>query len=150
MTMGDRIAVMQSGLVQQVDAPLNLYNHPANIFVAGFIGSPSMNFFDARVSKNGSGYVFDAGSVKLAAPASRTDALKPYEGKTVVFGVRPEDLFDKRLSMVPAEAGNTFQSLVEVTEPMGDRIHLYLASPPHTLVANVDAECQAQDEQPIE
>jgi len=150
MTMGDRIAVMQSGLVQQVDAPLNLYNHPANIFVAGFIGSPSMNFLDARVTRNGDGYTFDAGSIKLAAPASRKEALKPYEGKTVVFGVRPEDLLDKRLSMVPAEAGNTFQSLVEVTEPMGDRIHLYLASPPHTLVANVDAECQAQDEQPIE
>jgi multiple sugar transport system ATP-binding protein len=150
MTMGDRIAVMQSGLVQQVDAPLNLYNHPANIFVAGFIGSPSMNFFDARVSRNGDGYSFDAGSIQLAAPSSRTEALKSYEGKTLVFGVRPEDLIDKRLSMVPAEPGNTFRSLVEVTEPMGDRIHLYLATPPHTFVANVDAQCQAQDEQEIE
>jgi multiple sugar transport system ATP-binding protein len=150
MTMGDRIAVMQSGLVQQVDAPLNLYNHPANIFVAGFIGSPAMNFFDARVTRNGDGYTFDAGSIRLAAPASRTEALKPYEGKSLVFGVRPEDLIDTRLSMVPAEPGNTFKSLVEVTEPMGDRIHLYLATPPHTFVANVDAQCQAQDEQEIE
>jgi multiple sugar transport system ATP-binding protein len=150
MTMGDRIAVMQSGLVQQVDAPLSLYNNPANMFVAGFIGSPSMNFLDATVSRNGDGYMIDAGSVKVAAPRSRTEALKPYEGKAIVFGVRPEDLFDKRLSMVPAEPGNTFQAMVEVTEPMGDRIHLYLASPPHALVANVDAECQAQDEQAIE
>jgi multiple sugar transport system ATP-binding protein len=150
MTMGDRIAVMQSGLVQQVDAPLNLYNRPANMFVAGFIGSPSMNFFDVTVSRDGDGFLFDAGTIRLAAPKSRAEAIQPYEGKTIVFGVRPEDLFDKRLSMAPAEAGNTFRSLVEVTEPMGDRIHLYLAAGPHALVANVDAECQAQDEQEIE
>jgi multiple sugar transport system ATP-binding protein len=150
MTMGDRIAVMQSGLVQQVDAPLNLYNHPANMFVAGFIGSPAMNFFDATVVPDGDRPIIDAGSFKLAAPASRVEALKPYLGKSIVFGVRPEDLFDKKLSMVPAEPGNTFRALVEVTEPMGDRIHLYLAAPPHAFVANVDAECLAQEDHELE
>jgi multiple sugar transport system ATP-binding protein len=146
MTMGDRIAVMSAGLVQQVDAPLNLYNRPANMFVAGFIGSPSMNLFDAAVSRDGDGYYLDAGSIKVKAPASRTDALKPYEGKTVVFGVRPEDICDAERSSIPPVPGNTFKSLVEVTEPMGDRIHLYLAAGPHSLIANVDAECQAQEE----
>jgi len=150
MTMGDRIAVMRDGIVQQVDAPLSLYNHPANVFVAGFIGSPSMNFIDARVVRDSSGYLIDAGSFTLQAPASRTEALSPYEGKTILFGVRPEDLFDRSQTMVPATPGNTLQAMVEVTEPMGDRVHLYLASGPHAFVANVDAETKAQEDQPLD
>jgi multiple sugar transport system ATP-binding protein len=150
MTMGDRIAVMRDGIVQQVDAPLSLYNHPANVFVAGFIGSPSMNFIDARVVRDTDGYRVDAGSFTLQAPASRIEALRPYEGKTIIFGVRPEDLFDRSLSMVPATPGNTLEALVEVTEPMGDRVHLYLASGPHAFVGNVDAETKAQEDQPLD
>jgi multiple sugar transport system ATP-binding protein len=150
MTMGDRIAVMSDGVVQQVDAPLTLYNQPANVFVAGFIGSPAMNFVPARVVSEGEGLVIDAGSFKVQAPNSRVEALRPYAGKEILFGERPEDIFDLALSMVPAAPGNTLSALVEVTEPMGDRIHLYLSAGPHNLVGNVDAESKVQEEQQAE
>jgi multiple sugar transport system ATP-binding protein len=150
MTMGDRIAVMNEGVVQQVEAPLTLYNQPANMFVAGFIGSPAMNLVPSRVLANGDGLTIDAGGFKVQAPASRTEALKPYAGKEIVFGVRPEDIFDRSISMVPAQPGNTIAAMVEVTEPMGDRIHLYLASGRHNLVANVDAESKVQEEREAE
>jgi multiple sugar transport system ATP-binding protein len=150
MTMGDRIAVMNEGLVQQVDAPLTLYNQPANMFVAGFIGSPSMNFVPSRIVADGEGLMIDAGSFKVQAPPSRVDTLKPYAGKEIVFGIRPEDIFDRAVSMVPAQPGNTIKALVEVTEPMGDRIHLYLAAGPHSLIANVDAESKLQEEREAE
>jgi multiple sugar transport system ATP-binding protein len=150
MTMGDRIAVMSDGVVQQVEAPLTLYNQPANMFVAGFIGSPAMNFVPSRVVADADGLVIDAGSFKVQAPASRLEALRLYVGKEIVFGVRPEDIFDGELSMVPAQPGNTIRALVEVTEPMGDRIHLYLAAGTHNLVANVDAESKVQEEREAE
>jgi len=150
MTMGDRIAVMNDGVVHQVEAPLTLYNQPANIFVAGFIGSPAMNLIPSRVVPDGDGLMIDAGSFKVQAPASRVAALQPYVGREIVFGVRPEDIFDRALSMVPAQPGNTMKALVEVTEPMGDRIHLYLAAGAHNLVANVDAESKVQEEREAE
>jgi multiple sugar transport system ATP-binding protein len=150
MTMGDRIAVMNDGVVQQVEAPLTLYNQPANMFVAGFIGSPAMNLVSSRVVANGDGLMIDAGSFKVQAPPSRVETLQPYAGKEIVFGVRPEDIFDAALSMVPAQPGNTMKALVEVTEPMGDRIHLYLSSGSHNLVANVDAESKVQEEREAE
>jgi multiple sugar transport system ATP-binding protein len=152
MTMGDRIAVMKDGYLQQCDTPLNLYHHPVNIFVAGFIGSPSMNFIDTKVVRNGDGYVLDAGSFKVQAPKRGNDALKNYEGQTVAFGVRPSDIFGS--SHLPPNlqpnGGNTFKALCEVTEPMGDRMHLYLSNAPHSLVADVDAETSVQEEREVE
>jgi multiple sugar transport system ATP-binding protein len=150
MTMGDRIAVMNDGLVQQVEAPLTLYNQPANIFVAGFIGSPAMNLIPARVVADGDGLIIDAGSFKVQAPASHVAALRAYAGKEIVFGVRPEDILDRALLAAPADPGNTIKALVEVTEPMGDRIHLYLSTGGHNLVANVDAESKVQEEREAE
>jgi multiple sugar transport system ATP-binding protein len=150
MSMGDRIAVMRDGVVQQVDAPLTLYNEPANVFVAGFIGSPAMNFVEARILAEGNETVIDAGSFRLQAPANRAALLRPYQGQTVLFGVRPEHLADKSLSMVPAEPGNTFTATVEVTEPMGDRVYITLSAPPHNLIASVDPETRAQEDQPLE
>jgi multiple sugar transport system ATP-binding protein len=153
MTMGDRIVVMKDGLIQQCDSPLNLYHHPVNVFVAGFIGSPSMNFIDATVGKNGTdGYTLDAGSFKLQAPASATESLKAYEGKVVSFGVRPSDIFgsDQLPPNLKSNGGNTIQALCEVTEPMGDRIHLYLSNAPHSFVADVDSETNVQEEKELE
>jgi multiple sugar transport system ATP-binding protein len=128
MTMGDRIAVMNDGLLQQVDAPLVLYNRPANIFVAGFIGSPAMNFLDVTVRRNGQGLLYDAGSFKVAVPKSHEDRLGKYLDQQVKFGIRPEDIFDRALSMVEARPENTIKARVEVTEPMGDRVHLFLST----------------------
>jgi multiple sugar transport system ATP-binding protein len=152
MTMGDRIAVMKDGVLQQCDTPLNLYHQPANIFVAGFIGSPSMNFIDAQVVKNNGGYLLDAGSLKVQAPARSVEPLTPYEGQTVAFGIRPSDLFgrDHLPPSLSPNGGNTIQALCEVTEPMGDRMHLYLSSAPHSFVADVDAETKVQEDREVE
>ncbi|MBI4659320.1 MAG: sn-glycerol-3-phosphate ABC transporter ATP-binding protein UgpC, partial [Verrucomicrobia bacterium] len=95
MTMGDRIVVMKDGLIQQIDTPLHLYNHPANRFVAGFIGSPSMNFMEGRLSADGNGgLIFDEGSVRLQISKKYDRYLHDHIGKEVVFGIRPEDIFD--------------------------------------------------------
>jgi multiple sugar transport system ATP-binding protein len=148
MTMGDRIAVMKDGVLQQCDTPLNLFHHPANMFVAGFIGSPSMNFMDARVVRDGDALHLQAEGFRVRAPRSQAEKLQGYEGQTVVFGVRPTDLFGK--DHVPpslkASDGNTVRALCEVTEPMGDRMHLYLSVGPHSMVADMDAETQVQEE----
>ena len=135
MTMGDRIAVMKDGVMQQCDTPLNLYHHPVNMFVAAFIGSPSMNFVDVKVVKNTEGYLLDAGAFKVQAPARGAEKLKPYEGQTVAFGVRPPDLFgkDHLPPNLKATDGNTLRALCEVTEPMGDRMHLFLSAGGHAL-----------------
>ena len=152
MTMGDRIAVMKDGLMQQCDTPLNLYHRPANIFVAGFIGSPSMNFMDVQVAADADGVVLDAGSFKVRAPARAAEPLKAYEGQTVAFGVRPSDIFgsDQLPPSLRPDSGNTLKALCEVTEPMGDRMHLYLSNAPHSFVADVDAETNVQEEHEID
>ena len=152
MTMGDRIVVMKDGFVQQCDTPLNLYYHPTNMFVAGFIGSPSMNFVDAKVGRAGDAIVLDCGSFKVTAPAKAREALKAYDGQTVVFGIRPTDIFgkDHLPPNVTAQPGNTFKALCEVTEPMGDRMHLYLSTGETSLVADVAAETKVQEERDLE
>src|SRR5512136_240006 len=93
MTMASRIAVMKDGLLQQIDTPQHLYDHPNNVFVAGFIGSPSMNFFDATLVDQDSKLFVDGGTFKLAVPESKKATYLPYKGKKVVFGIRPEDIF---------------------------------------------------------
>jgi multiple sugar transport system ATP-binding protein len=152
MTMGDRIAVMKDGIIVQLDAPKEIYENPVNMFVAGFIGSPSMNFIDAQVVRNTEGYVLDGGSFKLQAPARAVEKLQPYEGKTVAFGVRPSDIFGS--THLPPNlhpnGGNTMKALCEVTEPMGDRVHLYLSTPPHSFVADMETETQVQEEHEID
>jgi len=150
MTMGDRIAVMKDGLLQQVDTPLALYNHPANMFVAGFIGSPPMNFIEATVQNTSDGVWIDAGSFRVKAPSERADALKSYLGKPVIFGVRPEDIFDKNLSLVPATPENTVTVTVDVMEPMGAIVTMNLLNGGHMLVATIDAETKAKENEPLD
>ncbi|MDH7601029.1 MAG: sn-glycerol-3-phosphate ABC transporter ATP-binding protein UgpC [Armatimonadota bacterium] len=151
MTMGDRIAVMCDGVIQQVDTPLNVYNRPANKFVAGFIGTPSMNFLDARVVDGADGCMIDAGSFKVRPPQDKVDLLKPYIGKEVIFGIRPEDIFDKELSsIVQPTADNTIRALVDVIEPMGPIVTMYLTCGNHSLVASIDAETKAREGQEID
>ena len=147
MTMGDRIAVMKDGIVQQVDSPMGLYTRPANMFVAGFIGTPSMNFIDATLGKSGDRYVVDAGSFKVVIPKGKDGKrFESYVGKPVVFGVRPEDIFDKAISqlLTPTEE-NTIKSLVDVIEPMGAIVTMYLTTGKHSLVATIDAETKAKE-----
>jgi multiple sugar transport system ATP-binding protein len=152
MTMGDRIVVMRDGLVQQVDTPMGLYNKPANIFVAGFIGTPAMNFVDASLRKKGDQFIVDSGGFSVGVPASRTSAnLDSYVGKQVVFGVRPEDMFDKVLSsLVAPTPDNTIKVTVDVIEQMGHVVTMYLTSGKNTLVGTIDAETKAKENQEFE
>ena len=143
MTMGDRIMVMCGGLIQQVDTPLGLYNKPANKFVAGFIGTPSMNFLNVTIEDGG---VINSGCFKVKPPADKCELLKPYVGKEVDFGIRPEDIFDKNLTnLVQATSDNVAQATVEVIEPMGSTVTLYLNCGQHAMQATIDAETKAKE-----
>jgi multiple sugar transport system ATP-binding protein len=151
MTMGDRIAVMKDGVIQQVDTPLGLYNHPATMFVSGFIGTPSMNFLNAKISNGSEGYVIDGGCFRVKAPQEKAELLKDYVGKEVIFGIRPEDIFDKNLAnIVPSTPDNQAKAIVDVIEPMGPIVTMYLRCGEHSLVATIDAETKAKEGQEIE
>ena len=127
MTMGTRIVVMKDGIVQQIDTPSNLYNKPCNQFVAGFIGSPQMNFFEAKLVKKNDGLWAEFGkeAIKIPEGKAKKPELAPYIGKTVVLGIRPEEMHDDEafLSTYPDATASAF---VEVTEMMGAETYLYL------------------------
>ncbi len=137
MTMASRIAVMNYGVLQQIDSPQSLYDHPDNLFVAGFIGSPAMNFFDAKVTKDGSNIYVDTGAFSVKIPDGRVDVYMPYEGKSVIFGLRPEDIYDPKYE-APDIIGEPVEGNVEVTELMGNEIFVFLKSGDHDYVARVD------------
>jgi len=152
MTMGDRIAVMNDGILQQCDTPLNLYHHPRNRFVAGFIGSPGMNFLEMRVIENADGFYFESEDIQLQAPASRAKVLLPYAGKVLLLGIRPQDIYDRAhlpASLV-AQKGNTIKARCEVTEQMGDATHLFLQAGNHALVAAVTEETAPEPNEELE
>ncbi len=143
MTMGDRIVVMRDGLVQQVDSPLNLYERPANLFVAGFIGSPAMNFVDATLAARDGTTRVDAGGFALEIPPDTAGRLAGWVGKKVVFGIRPEDIQDRALAG-DAPAGWTIVAGVDVHEPLGSDVILYLTAGGSSIVARVDARTSAK------
>jgi multiple sugar transport system ATP-binding protein len=136
MTMATRIAVITDGKLQQLDTPQNLYNQPANLFVAGFIGSPAMNFFPATVRAYGT-LGPETGEFTVPIPADRSRTLEPYKGKDVVVGIRPEDIHD--IEFLPRNLPSAkISATVDVTELMGNEILLYLVAGQNTLVARVD------------
>ena len=144
MTMGDRIVVMKDGIVQQIGTPLDLYNKPQNKFVAGFIGTPSMNFLDVVVKKEGDTLYLDGESFKIKIPAEIKSFVEPYAGKEVTLGVRPQDIYDYSFSQDMAEIdGNVINTTVDIVEPLGSEQTLYLVTGPHTLVAQLDMRTQA-------
>lgn len=131
MTMGDRIVVMKDGFIQQVDAPQVLYDEPRNVFVAGFIGSPQMNFIDAKLtSKDGKlvvlyGDMNKPFELELPEAKAKLPGVADYVGKDVLMGVRPEDLHDEEMYLSAATTGK-FDVDVDVTEMMGSETHLHL------------------------
>ena len=142
MTMGDRICVMKDGHIMQVAEPLELYNHPANVFVAGFIGSPPMNFFHGTIEKTTEGLVFveknpKATPLRLTLTAALSRAGINHVGRPVIFGIRPEDVQDA-LTVSDAAPGTTLEVKVEVSEPMGAETLLYLDSGAHSFIARVN------------
>ncbi|MCC6730073.1 MAG: sn-glycerol-3-phosphate ABC transporter ATP-binding protein UgpC [Chthonomonadales bacterium] len=151
MTMGDRIAVMSQGLMQQCDTPLNLFNHPANVFVAGFIGSPAMNFVAVTVRSEGEGTVLDAGAFKVTVTPEQAVTAAPYMGQECVFGIRPEDIHDRCLEgLVKAMAGNTIRVGVDVIEPLGNDVEMYLTAGELQMTAMIDSKTQAKVGEQIE
>lgn len=138
MTMGDRIVVMKEGVIQQVAPPMELYDQPANRFVAGFIGSPPMNFFEGRLEQRNGGFYFNEGHSEVQIDTEYQDKLMPYENKSIVFGVRPEDIVDA-LYATDANPGHQIKARVEVVEPMGAEIFIYLNTGHNAFIARVDA-----------
>jgi multiple sugar transport system ATP-binding protein len=141
MTMATRIAVINKGVLQQLDTPQNLYDHPNNLFVAGFIGSPAMNFFPGKLRKDNGHVIMDAGDFSVKIPSKK---VKPYEGhvgKDIIFGIRPENIHDAEY--VPSNIDSEKVAVkVDVTELMGNEIFLYLVSGKNTFVARVDPRSQ--------
>ncbi|MEG6567158.1 sn-glycerol-3-phosphate ABC transporter ATP-binding protein UgpC [Thermoanaerobacterium saccharolyticum] len=145
MTMGSRIVVMKDGVIQQVDKPQVIYEHPDNLFVAGFIGSPQMNFIDARLeSENGKVYASFKG-FKIVVPDGIVKRLKDesYIGKEVVLGIRPEDLHDEEV-FLEAYPDSVIETKVDVTELMGSETYLYLDLQGQPLTARVDPRSTAK------
>ncbi len=152
MTMATRIVVMKDGLVQQIDTPQNLYDYPVNLFVAGFIGTPQMNFISCKLEKKDANlYVtFGKNSIKLPADKANNPALKEYIGQNVIIGVRPECIHDDpaHIASMPDSVMNV---TVDVTELMGAEIYLYLgfdgqedATNGKNIIARVSARSSAR------
>jgi multiple sugar transport system ATP-binding protein len=137
MTMATRIAVMKDGILQQVDTPQYLYDHPNNIFVAGFMGSPSMNFFEATLVEADGKVWVDGGTFRLEIPPKHLDLARKYKGNQVVFGTRPEDI-QMREYAPPGIAPAFMQAQVDVTETMGNEIFAYLLTGKKSFVARLD------------
>jgi len=137
MTMGDRIVVMKDGFIQQVDTPQNLFEHPCNMFVAGFIGSPQMNFMEGVFDKDTDGYFFKVGGNKLRFPSGRVNGtMKDYKGRAVTLGIRPEDIYDDDLALANEE-NSIIDAEIEVRELMGSETYLYLKYGSEQLMARV-------------
>lgn len=137
MTMASRIAVMNQGILQQIDTPQQLYDKPDNIFVAGFIGSPAMNFFNGHIRKGDGALFIDNGVFKLRIPEDRTAVYTPYVDKQVVFGIRPEDIYDPKFTP-PGIDPQPVEAKIDVTELMGNEIFVYLNAGDNSFVARVD------------
>ena len=144
MTMGTRIAVLRDGVLQQLGDPQNVYDHPINMFVAGFIGSPAMNFFDAKVV----GTVDDmklelSGSIALAVPPDRRSMYAQYLDKDVIYGLRPEDMFDPAFAPSRATLDQRVRGQVDVLEPLGSEVYLYMIIGENSFIARIDPRSEA-------
>jgi multiple sugar transport system ATP-binding protein len=143
MTMASRIAVMNKGILQQLDTPQHLYDKPDNVFVAGFIGSPAMNFFPATLVKADGGLVVDAEDFKVKIPDQTAATYMPHAGKKVIFGVRPEDIHNPLFAPQNIHT-SPIEAKVDVTELMGYEILLNMVSGKNTFVARVDPRTRFQ------
>lgn len=139
MTLGTRIVVLKDGLIQQVDTPQNLYNKPNNIFVAGFIGSPQMNFMDAVVSRKGNVVNFKIGDYDIKLPSSKTAPFQDgdYDGKTVVLGIRPEDVHDSQAFISSSQEG-VIAANIKAYELLGAEVFLYFDFEGSEMIARVN------------
>ncbi len=149
MTMATRIAVMEDGVLQQVGPPQELYDRPQNMFVAGFIGSPSMNFFRATVKGQREEMHLDAGCFRVPVPASRVNDFLPYVGKEVMFGIRPENVHDPEYRPPDIEAAPVMAN-VDVCELMGSEVFLHLVADCGPFMARVDPRTRCRPGQEVQ
>jgi multiple sugar transport system ATP-binding protein len=143
MTMGTRICVLSAGELQQIDTPFNLYHNPRNLFVAGFIGSPAMNFFDATLKDDTGTLVAETGAFKLQIPAKQAEIYKNHVGQKVIIGIRPEDIHDvdyQPPGIIPA----VVEANVDVVEQMGNEMVVYLESDGKSFISRMDPRTQAR------
>lgn len=146
MTLGTRIVVMKDGIVQQIDTPQNLYDHPRNLFVAGFIGSPQINLIDVEVLKEDDGIYVKNDHIKLKLPEQKGRVLedKNYIGKKVVFGIRPESLYDDDDYLEKTDQGSIIEAKVRVYELMGAEVYLYFDLGDDQITARVKPSTKAR------
>ncbi len=149
MTMATRIAVMNKGILQQLDSPQHLYDHPANLFVAGFIGSPAMNFFDATLQEKDGALWVQTEGFALQVPPERRAQYAAVIGKPVIFGIRPEDIHNSVFAP-PGIPTQLIHAKVDVTELMGNEIFVYLLSGKTSFVARVDPRSRYELGQDVE
>ena len=145
MTMGTRIVVMKDGFIQQVDSPQNLYDAPCNKFVAGFIGSPQMNFLDAVCQVEDDDVYLTIGEMKLRLPETKAEKLKAggYDGKTVVLGIRPEDVHDEQM-FIETSPNTVIEAKIRVYEMLGAEVFLYFDYEGSSMTARVDPRTTAR------
>jgi multiple sugar transport system ATP-binding protein len=161
MTMGDRIVVMKDGYIQQIDSPMNLYANPVNKFVAGFIGSPQMNFIESKLVMLNNKYTIEFGSEDtkttrgrkfyVEIPAHKVDheALQHYVDKDVILGIRPENISDEEYDIANAKTG-VIEAIVDVTEMMGAETYLYLSCEQFPMTVRVSSRSQARPQDIVE
>ncbi|REJ33883.1 MAG: glycerol-3-phosphate ABC transporter ATP-binding protein [Bacillota bacterium] len=146
MTMGDRIVVLKDGVIQQVGAPLEIYENPENVFVGGFIGSPAMNFMNGVLKRDGDDYIVDLQAFRLKVPEEKVQKhpkIKEYVDKPVVFGIRPEDIADAQL-LPEEERRQVVTAQVAVTEPMGSEVYVHFEAGEHRFIGRLDAATAAR------
>ena len=146
MTLGTRIVVMNAGVVQQVDTPRKLYDEPCNLFVAGFIGSPQMNFLDAKCEVSGDKVVLNVGPAKIELPPAKAKKLIDggYAGKTVVLGIRPEDVHDEPM-FIASSPNTVIEATIRVYEMLGAEVYLHFDYEGTTMTARVDPRTTARN-----
>ncbi len=146
MTMGTRIAVMQAGVLQQLDAPQRLYDEPVNTFVAGFIGSPAMNLLKLGVRTDGDAGTLHRDDVTVRAPSRYQQALRPYHGREIITGIRPEDLHERPR---PGSEDTPLPARVDVVEHLGSEVYLYVNILGHTQIARVEPDTRTRPDDQI-
>ncbi len=141
MTLGSRVVVMKDGWVQQVGEPMEIYSRPANKFVAGFIGSPAMNFIPVTINEANGAIYAEASGLRTKVPAEKANALKPYKGQSVTLGIRPEDL---RVGSGADSSDLSFDAVVDVVEPLGAEILLDVTVAGQSVVCRVEPTVKAR------
>ncbi|HAM39197.1 MAG: glycerol-3-phosphate ABC transporter ATP-binding protein [Elusimicrobia bacterium RIFOXYC2_FULL_34_12] len=150
MTMGDKIVVMKDGIIHQVADPITVYYKPADKFIAGFIGSPPMNFLECKVIKRDNNIYLDEGSFSVRAKSEIQNKLETYLDKYVILGIRPEDIYDRFYYSKTRTEGKTLMASIEVVEPIGSEKYLFLTTGKNTFTARVEAQNKAEVNQDIE